>query len=668
MTANAISRALLSYYLSYQFVLSSQQPHFNLGKHVHMTCIAKPSVQLSFLILNKLAILISFTLITAFTSSFSHAEASIKESHGFALYGDLKYPKGFKHFEYANPKAPKGGQLRLMGFGAFDSLNPYTLKGMSPFNTPGQFMFGFSELNETLLIGTGDYSPSADEPQSAYGLIAQLIRYPDDIAWVEFTINPKAHFHDKHQIDAEDVVFSYQTLIKKGHPRFQQMLLGVQSVEALNERSVRFTFKDKHQRANILRAGELPVLPKHFWQNKDFERSSEVTPLLSGPYRVADVKMGQAIVLKREQDFWARQLNVYQGRYNFDTITIDYYRDQSVAFEGFKAGQFDLFYDYAAKNWAMSYDFPAIKQGKVVKEEITHKIPSSTQAFFFNVRRPIFQDKRVRRALSLIFDFEWTNKSLFNDAYRRNKSFYPNSDFQALDLPDKAELALLEPFKNQLPEALFNTKFSLSETKADGNIREQLREANTLLKAAGWTLSGQQLVNEQTGKPFEFEVLVRQAGIQRVILPFIKNLERLGIKAIPRLIDTAQYKVRLDQFDFDMTVVSLSQGHAPSYEQRDYFHSSTSMIEGSQNYAGIHNPVIDALIEKVLSARIRDELVTSMKALDRVLLWEHYTIPNWHLNYHRLASWQKFQRPKSPNGEDLSPYKLGIENWWMKKQ
>jgi microcin C transport system substrate-binding protein len=631
-----------------------------------MTCIVKPSLYLPNLKKAKLSTLLLFTTIASFLSSYSYAQETIIESHGFALYGDLKYPKNFEHFDFVNPKAPKGGDLKLMGFGSFDTLNPYTLKGVSPYNTPGQFMFGFSELNETLLIGTGSYSPSADEPQSAYGLIAESIRYPSDISWVEFNINPKAFFHDHHQINADDVVFSYKTLIEKGHPRFQQMFLGVQSVKAISKQVVRFTFKDRHQRANILRVGELPVLAEHYWQDKDFERNSEVKPLLSGPYQVKDYKMGQQIRLERNKDFWAKNLNIYQGRFNFDLVTIDYYRDQSIAFEAFKSGRFDLFYDYTAKNWAMAYDFPAIKEGKVVKEEIKHKIPSPTQAFFFNLRRPLFQDRRVREALSLMFDFEWTNKSLFNDAYKRNQSFYPNSDFQALGLPDDQERALLLPFQDTLPKKLFTQEFSLPVTQANGNIRTQLRQASKLLNEAGWVLEGQQLINKQTNKVFEFEILMRQAGIQRVLLNFIKNLERLGIKAIPRLIDTAQYKVRLDQFDFDMTTVSLSQGHAPSYEQRDYFHSSTSMLEGSQNYAGIHNPVVDSLIGNVVSTQNRAELVTSMKALDRVLLWEYYTIPNWHLNYHRLASWQKFERPEAIDGKDLSPFKLGVENWWSK--
>lgn len=590
---------------------------------------------------------------------------NIIEAHGFALYGDLKYPEGFSHFDFVNPEAPKGGTLRLMGFGAYDSLNPYTLKGISPINTPGQFMFGFSELNETLLIGTGDYSPSADETQSAYGLLAERIRYPENIAWVEFVLRDNTFFHDGHPVEAQDVIFSYQTLLEKGHPRFQQMLLEVKSVEAKSPQVVRFTFKEPGQRANILRAGELPILPEHFWQDKDFERSSEVVPLLSGPYDIADFKIGQQITLKRRAEFWGKHLNVYRGRYNFDAVIIDYYRDQTVAFEAFKAGRFDLFYDYTAKNWAMAYDFPGIKNGDVVKEEIQHKIPSPTQAFFFNTRRDIFKDARVREALSLLFDFEWTNKSLFNDAYTRNLSYFPNSDFQALGLPSKAELALLAPYKDKLPERLFKQAFALPVTKGDGNIRQQMKAASELLSQAGWQLDGKSLRHRDTGKLFEFEVLIRQAGIQRVILPFIKNLERLGITATPRLIDTAQYKVRLDQFDFDMTTVSLSQGHAPSYEQRDYYHSSTSTIEGSQNYAGIQDEVVDHLIEQVLKAQTKTQLETAMQALDRVLLWSFYTIPNWHLNYHRLASWQKFERPRAKNaGLNLSPYKLGTENWW----
>ncbi|MDX1451597.1 MAG: extracellular solute-binding protein [Oleiphilaceae bacterium] len=585
----------------------------------------------------------------------------LKSAHGFALHGDLKYPPDFTHLDFVNPDAPKGGTLRLMGFGTFDTLNPYTLKGTSPFNTPGQFMYGFGELNETLLAGTGSYLPSGDEPQSAYGLLAESLRYPSDISWVVFTLREDIHFHDGHKIDAEDVVFSYHTLLKEGHPRFQQQLLGVERVVALSASEVKVTFKEPNRRANILRVGELPVLPQHYWQDKAFT-SSEHPPLLSGPYKVGKFEFGKYLELERVPEFWGAKHPLYRGRFNFDLVRIDYYRDQTVAFEAFKANEFDLYYDYTAKNWAAAYDFPAINNGDVIKREISHAIPSGTQAFFFNTRRAPFDDARVREAISLMFDFEWTNKSLFNDAYTRNHSYYPNSDFSARGLPSDAELRLLEPLREHLPHALFSQAYAPSQTKGDGNIRVQMRRAMQLLNEAGWILKDQKRVHAESGKPLEFEILLRQAGIQRVVLPFIKNLERLGITASARLLDTAQYKNRIDHFDFDMMTFVLPQGNAPSYEQRDYFHSANRDTVGSLNYAGVAHPAVDALLEHVLAASSREELVTAMRALDRVLLWQHFTIPHWHLNYHRLAYWDRFAQP-----ETQAPLILGVENWWLQQ-
>jgi len=581
-------------------------------------------------------------------------------SHGFALYGDLEYPQGFNHFAFVNPDAPKGGTLRLMGFGTFDTLNPYTLKGTSPFNTPGQFMYGFSELNETLLAGTGSYSPSGDEPQSAYGLLAESLTYPDDLSWVTYTLRDNARFHDGHAVDAQDVVFSYQTLIAKGHPRFQQSLHGVASVSAPNPRQVKVVFKQAGQGANILRFGEMPVLPEHFWREREFTREPEIPPLLSGPYAVEKVDMGKSIRLVRQPDFWGKDLNIYRGRYNFDVVTIDYYRDQTVAFEAFKANRFDLYYDYTAKNWAQAYDFPALESGRVIKAEINHDIPSGTQGFFFNTRRALFSDKRVREALGLMFDFEWTNKALFNGAYTRSTSLYPNSEFSSTGLPEPDELALLEPFRKQLPAQLFTDPFTLPKSDGNGRLRDRRARAMALLKTAGWELQEGQLVHAKNQQPFKFEILIRQAGLKRIILPYVKNLERLGIQAELRLLDATQYKTRLDQFDFDMMTYVLSQGQAPSYEQRDYFHSSSASVEGSQNFSGISMPAVDAMIEHVLKAENRDALRTAMRALDRILLWHHFIVPNWHLDYHRLAYWDRFGRPRIQ-----PPYTLGVENWWQ---
>ncbi len=601
-------------------------------------------------------------LLTLFLSFMvvAKSQQTIHSSHGFALYGALKYPADFSHLDYVNPHAPKGGELRLMGFGTFDSLNPYTLKGTSPFNTPGQFMYGFGELNETLLAGTGAYLPSGDEAQSAYGLLAESLRYASDYSWVSFRLRGGAFFHDGHKIDAQDVVFSFNTLLEFGHPRFQQQFLGIATVEAISSQEVTFTFKESGRAANILRAGELPVLPEHYWRDKDFAKASQIVPLLSGPYAIGNVAIGKTITLHRVESFWGHNLALYQGRFNFDRVRIDYYRDQTVAFEAFKSGEFDVFYDYTAKNWAKAYDFPAMTSGAVVRQEIPHAIPSGTQAFFFNTRRAPFDDRGVRKAIGLMFDFEWTNKSLFNDAYQRNNSYFPNSDFAARGLPSEQELALLAPFQQDLPSALFTEAFHASSTQGDGNIRAQLREATRLLNEAGWKLKNGVRVHEQSGATLEFEILIRQAGIQRVVLPFIKNLERLGIKATARLLDSAQYKSRIDRFDFDMMTFVLAQGNAPSYEQRDYFHSSNRNVEGSQNYAGIAHPAVDALLEHILAAQTREQLITAMRALDRVLLWEHFTIPNWHLNYHRLAYWNRFSRP-----DTQPPLILGTENWWI---
>ncbi len=588
------------------------------------------------------------------------AESPFVESHAIALYGEPKYPQDFMHFDWVKPDATKGGTLRLMGFGTFDSTNPYTLKGTSPFNTPGMFMYGFSELNETLMLGTGSYSPSADEAQTAYGLLAERIRYAEDFSWVEYDIRKNAYFHDGHPVDAKDVVFSFNTLIEKGHPRFQQSLLDVKNVEKISTHTVRFNLKEGAGKQAVFRTSEVPVLPQHFWQDKDFESASDVIPLLSGPYKIGDVATGSRITLERVADFWGKDLNLYQGRYNFDTISIDFYRDQAVAFEAFKSGEFDIFYDYTAKNWAEAYDFPALNDGKISKEEIQHSIPSGTQGFFFNTRKELFKDKRVRQAISELFDFEWINASLFHNAYARNTSYFPNSQYAHQDKPSAEELSLLEPFKAQLPPELFTGPFEFTQSKGDGNIRSKMRKAIKLLRDAGWEQDQGVLRNKQTGQAFEFEFIYRQAGLERVIMPFIKNLQRLGITAKPRLVENAQYKARLDQFDFDVMTFVLSQGTAPSYEQRDYFHSSLVDVEGGQNYAGIQNPAVDALIETLLDSKTEQDVVTTMRALDRVLMFEHYIVPNWHIGIHRVAHWNKFSRAK-----DALPYKLGTENWWL---
>ncbi|UZE97878.1 extracellular solute-binding protein [Alkalimarinus alittae] len=613
-----------------------------------------------------------FAPLITFAENATTRSENITTSHGFALYGDLKYAPDFSHFNYVNPAAPKGGNIRLMGFGTFDTLNPYTLRGISPINTPGQYVYGFSEETDSLLVGTGGVSRSGDEPQSAYGLIATSISYPDDLSWAIFNLRPSAQFQDGHKIDADDVLFSWQTLIKEGHPQFRQSLKGIEDVVVISPLNVKVIFKHSHARADLLRFGELPILPKHYWEDKDFSKTTLTPPVISGPYKIKSVSAGKFITFERNTTYWAKDLAVNKGRYNFDTVQFDYYRDQTIAFEAFKSGEFDTFIDYTAKNWAAGYDFPNLRNNNVLKEEIQHQIPSGTQGFFFNTRKPVFSSIKVRQAIALLFDFEWTNKNIFHDAYTRNTTYFPNSIFDAsLAKPDDAELKLLEPYRDSLPASLFIKPFTANTinsttTAADsnntsGNIRHKQRQALKLLKDAGWALNNGTLYHHTTKEPFEFEILLRQPSIKRVIEPFIENLRKTGIKATARLVDANQYKVRLDDFDFDMTTFVLSQSLSPSHEQREYFHSSTRDIKGSRNYAGVNHPAVDYLTETIISAKTRQELITATKALDRVLLWNHYIVPNWHLNYHRIAYWDKFLKP-----EQQPPYKLGFENWWIK--
>ncbi len=579
--------------------------------------------------------------------------------HGFSRFGTLKYPPSFTHLQHINPEAPQGGLLRLMAFGTFDTLNPYTLKGISPYNSPGLYIFGIGELTDTLLAGSGTHHNPGDEKQSMYGLIAEKVRYPADLSWAEFDLRPEARFQDGHLIDAQDVIFSWKTLLQHGHPRFRDQLAGVASVVALNPQCIRVTFTHAGARSDLLRFGEMPVLPQHYWESRDFARTTLEPPLISGPYKITQMSAGKSLTLERDPDYWANAHPLVRGRYNFGTIRIDYYRDQTIAFEAFKKGEFDIYVDYTAKNWATAYDFAAVSRGEIIREEIPHQLPAGTQGFFFNTRKVPFDDARVRQALAMMFDFEWANAQLFHRAYQRNTSYFPNSEFSATGLPSAAELELLHPFKDQLPPELFSTPPVIKQTQGDGSMRHEMREALALLKAAGWVLESTKLVNTQTREPLRFEILLQQKGLERVLQPFIQNLAKIGVHADIRLIDTAQYKNRLDNFDFDMTTFVLSQGLSPGHELYDYFHSASAKTPGSQNYAGIRHPAVDALIEKAVQAENESQQITALKALDRVLLWNHYIVPNWHLNYYRIAWWNRFGRPAQQ-----PPYTLGIENWW----
>lgn len=590
--------------------------------------------------------------------SFS-AFASISESHGYAQFGTLKYPASFTHFDWVNPAAPKGGTLRIMASGTFDTLNPYTLKGSSPISTAHFLQYGVTELNEPLMVGTGPYDPSGDEAASSYGLIARTVEYSEDRSWVVFNLRPEARFHDGKPITAYDVAFSFRLLLSDGHPQYRTHLQEVRRVDILNRHRIRFVFKRAGNPLLILRLGELPVLPQHYWKDRDFKATTFEPPLGSGPYRITQVSPGRRLVFQRVKNWWGQELAVNRGKYNFERVEVEFYRDNHVAFEAFKAGEFDFYIENQAKNWSNGYRFPAVTRGEVIRAEIAHQIPTQTQALFMNTRREPFRERKVREALGLMFDFEWTNRTLFNNAYVRAHSYYPNSEFSATGKPEGAEWLLLSPHRDKLPAEMFRRPLVQPVTDGRGIPRETLRRALGLLTEAGWKPAGQELRNAN-GSRLAFEILLVNPSLERILQPYVANLASIGIRANLRTVDRAQYKQRLDQFDYDMILLTLPQTLSPGLEQSIYFHSSQVNVKGGRNYAGVAHPVVDEMIDKLLSAQTRDEQVAATRALDRVLLWQHYSIPNWYINYHRLAYRNRFAFVTTP------PYTLGLRTWWLK--
>jgi microcin C transport system substrate-binding protein len=575
------------------------------------------------------------------------AEA-VQPSHGLAMHGDLQYGPGFTHFDYANPDAPKGGLLRLAAIGNYDSLNPFILKG--------QPASGISLVYDTLM------AQSSDEPFSEYGLIAASVEVPKDRSWVIFNLRPEAHFHDGSPITADDVIYSLETLKTKGHPFYRSYYAGVESAEKLGPLRVKFSFANGENRELSLVAGQMPVLSKAYWQQHDFSKTTLTPWLSSGPYRISKVDPGRSITYQRVEDYWGRDLPVNKGRYNFDTIRFDYYRDATVALQALKGGEYDLRQETISKNWATAYDFPALKDGRFKKEAIPNQNPSGMQGFLFNTRRAIFKDPRVRRALAYAFDFEWTNKNLFYGAYKRTTSYFANSELASSGLPSVAERAILAPFAAQLPKEVLTEAYTVPSSDGSANNRRNLRTAARLLKQAGWVVKKGKLVNKETGQPLRFEILLVQPAFERVVLPFVRNLKRLGIEVSVRTVDSTQYQNRIDGFDFDMVVTSIGQSLSPGNEQRDMWLSSRAAVKGSRNLAGIADPVVDALVEQVITAPDRQSLVDRTRALDRVLLWGHYVIPQWHLQSDRVAYWDKFSRPARS-----AKYGLGIiDTWWAK--
>lgn len=568
--------------------------------------------------------------------------------YGISPFGDLKYPENFKHFEYVNPDAPKRGTFRQFDVGTFDSLNHFILKGTAA--------AGLGAIYDTLL------EASDDEPFSRYGLLAEKVMVANDKLSVSFKMRDKARWHDGEPITADDVVFSFNTLLEKGHPVYKAYYHDVTKVEALDKHLVKFTFSTAENRELPLILGEMPILPKHFWEKHDFTRSgTEVVPLGSGAYKIGAVQPGKSIRYERVKDYWGKDLPVARGRNNFDTMIIDYYRDATVALEAFKAGAYDFRLENVARDWARAYDFPALREGRVKKETIPHAIPTGMQAFVFNTRKPIFQDVRVREAINLAFDFEWSNKTLFYGLYTRTQSYFSNSFYAAAGLPSELELKMLEPLRADIPERAFTQEYQNPKSDGSGISRDNLLKARDLLKEAGWIVKDGVLVNEQTGEPFKFQILLSAPTFERVAAPFLKNLRRLGIDASMRTVDSSQYQKRLQNYDYDMVMHVFAQSLFPGNEQLAYWHSSRASIPGGVNLAGIENKAIDQLVENIVKAQDQASLIAATRSLDRVLLWNWYVIPNWHSRNFRAAYWNKFGRPnKAPI------FNIGLDTWWAK--
>ncbi len=574
------------------------------------------------------------------------AEPKARISHGLTLLDKLKYGPEFSHLDYVNPNAPKGGAVRRYTIGSFDSFNPFIIKG---------------DAATGILLTFESLMTSAEDDMSAeYGLIAKSVEVPDDLSFVIFNLRPEARFHDGTPITADDVIFSFKILKDKGAPFFRFYYKNIARAEKLGRHRVKFHFTGPPNRELPQITGQLTVLSRAYWEQRDFSKTTKEPPLGSGPYRVKSFESGRFIVYERVKDYWGADLPIRRGTNNFDTVRFDFYRDQTVALEAFKAQLYDYRTENSSKTWATGYDFPARRKGLVRTAALSHARPTGMQAFAFNIRREKFKDRAVRQALAYAMDFEWSNKNLFYGQYTRTKSYFSNSELAATGLPLADELNLLAPLRGKIPDEVFTKAYTPPATDGSGNVRRNLRAAQRLLKKAGWRVVDNRLVNPNTGRPLEIEFLLVSPAFERVVSPVIRNLKRLGVRGRIRTVDPAQYQNRVRDFDFDVIVASFPQSLSPGNEQRDFWSSSAADRKGSRNVIGIKNAAIDALIEKIIAARDRSGVITATRALDRVLQWGHYVIPQWHTRNDRIAWWDKFGRPTTK-----PKFGVGFFTWWI---
>ncbi|WP_341909778.1 extracellular solute-binding protein [Ferrovibrio terrae] len=594
----------------------------------------------------KLAALLTATLLLA--GSAIPVDARAQPRHGLSAFGDLKHPPGFSHFDYVNPNAPKGGELRSWQLETFDNLNPLILKGVSAQNLSLTFQ-------SLMARGKG-------EPDAVYADLAESAELAPDRSWAAFTINPKARFSDGSPVTAEDVVFTIEATQKDGHPLYQLILRDVESVTAESRLRVVFRFADTESRRDMpLTVAQLPILSKAWFRNRDFTTPTMEPVLGSGPYRISRIDAGRSLVFERVKDWWARDLPVNKGRYNFDWYRDDYYRDREIAFEAFFAGEYDFREEVTARHWAASYtNKPAFNDGRVKREVLKDETPSGVQAWFLNSRKPHLNDARVRQAINLAYDYEWANKTLFYGLYKRTRSMFENSDLAATGLPSAAERDLLEPFRDRVPPEVFTTEFQPPRTDGSGNNRANLKQAQQLLLAAGWVIRDGKLVDAK-GKPFELEFMLYEPSFQRIINPFARNLERIGITISIRVVDLASFENRMRNFDYDVMSRRFVQPLTPGIEQRNYWASRSAATVGSFNFSGVNDPVVDDLIEHIVKARNRDELRAATRALDRVLMWGWYVVPHWYSGTVKLGYWDRFGRPAQKPA-----YDVGLtDTWWV---
>ena len=574
-------------------------------------------------------------------SASSQAE-NIKESYSFAVLGEPKYAINFTQFDYVNPAAPKGGDITLSAIGTFDNFNRYALRGNPGVRT--------ETLYDTL------FTTSDDEPGSYYPLIGEMARYPSNFAWAEIEINPRARFHDGTPIKASDVAFTFNKFMTEGVPQFRLIYKGAK-VKAIAPLTVRIELAEP-SKERMLGLFSLPVFPEKFWKDHKLSDPLSAPPPASGPYKITAWRMGQYITYSRVRDYWAANLPVNRGRWNFDSIRYDYYLDDNVAFEAFKAGAFDFRNEASAKNWATRYIGKNFANHFIIKEEQPNDAAQDARWLAFNIQRPVFEDRKVREAIGLAFDFEWMNKALFYGAYSRANSYFQNTEYAARDYPDAAELTLLGPMKKDLPPEVFTTIYNPPKSSGNGFDRDNLLKALTLLKAAGWELKDQKLINVKTGKPFTFELLIGSTGNTQWVLPFQHNLQRLGITMDVRQVDNSQLTSRLRKRDYDMMPTLYSAMPYPSADVQIAW--ASEYVDSTYNAPGVKNPVIDKLASQIVANQgDKQKLLPLGRALDRVLTWNYYMIPMWYMAADRFAWWNKFSKPA------IHPlYTTGFDTWW----